>query len=351
MNSAKILIDKVILEAVQRINTGVSKTLTARRVDEIPPQSSRHLTDTRTRVSTLLEYSLSYEMNRMLENRYDESISNVLWNVFPDLIVRGPQRENLAGLEVKALHTAAEEKSANLSTPISLIRKGKDFLVILVWGWVEESIGEVVISYPHIHEVGIFDAWLIARMRDITWLINTGSRVEGIDISTPIIDHEAGGFKAEEGNLGKVMRIYLSSDTSPGLPYYQEVIAESERYENFKKKALYLGVCETSKDIARRLRGRFNVSEHEQLYPDIITFLGAIEFDGVKMEVLAGPKRGSNWINLLEPSGQNRWLIWFGRKLEWELMVRSPDGYKIALKGKKPDSALTKICEEINGVS
>lgn len=348
MENTKRLIDDVITEAVRRINTGVSKTLTARRVDEIPPQSSRHLTDTRTRVSTLLEYSLSYEMNRILENKHDESISNVLWNVFPDLIVRGPQRENLAGLEVKALHTAAEEKSANLSTPLSLIRKGKDFLVILVWGWTEENLGEVTISYPHIHEVGIFDAWLIARMRDITWLINTGSRVKGIDISTPIISDKARGFKAEEGNLGKVMRIYLTSNTSSELPYYPELTEEAERYEKFKKRALYLGVNETSKDIARKLGGEFNLYRHEQLYPDTITTLGTVDFDGGNMGVMAGSKSGSSWVNSTQISRQYGWIIWFGKKLEWELMVRNGSGYEKVLSGKKPDSALTQICEEIN---
>ena len=52
--------------AVERINQGISRQLTARRSIETPPRDSRHLTDTRTRVSTLLEYSLGYEMNGVL---------------------------------------------------------------------------------------------------------------------------------------------------------------------------------------------------------------------------------------------------------------------------------------------
>ncbi len=57
----KDILMPMILEAVTRINNGISKTLTARKTSEVPPQDTRHLTDTRARVSTLLEYSLSYE--------------------------------------------------------------------------------------------------------------------------------------------------------------------------------------------------------------------------------------------------------------------------------------------------
>ena len=210
----KEFLQSLIEEAVSRINTGISKTLTARKSSEIPPQDTRHLTDTRTRVSTLLEYSLSYELNHLLiEKKLQHSISNVLWNVFPDLILRDNCFNNVIGLEVKALHTAAEEKSANLHTPLPLIRKNLDFIVILAWGWTRSEEEGRDITYPHIHDVGLFDAWLIAKMRDITWLINSGERIKGIDISTPIISSDEGGVKAEEGNLGKLMRINLSDQT------------------------------------------------------------------------------------------------------------------------------------------
>ena len=192
----KKLLHSLILEAVTRINNGVSKTLTARHTSEVPPQNTRHLTDTRTRVSTLLEYSLSYELNGLLIEKGGQfSISNVLWNVFPDLVIRDQDFNNIMGLEVKALHSAAEEKSANLHTPLPLIRKQRDFIVILLWGWVRQSYGHADIMYPHVHDFDIFDAWLIAKMRDSTWLINSGDRIKGIDVSTPIISSDDDGFK------------------------------------------------------------------------------------------------------------------------------------------------------------
>jgi hypothetical protein len=81
--------EAVLREAIERINRGVSQTLTARLSTEKPPSDPRHLTDTRTRVSTLLEYSLAYELNQvLLKDGAGLSVSAVLWNVFPDLIVR-----------------------------------------------------------------------------------------------------------------------------------------------------------------------------------------------------------------------------------------------------------------------
>ena len=59
-------VQALLNKAVDRVNSGVSKTLTARQSSETPPLDPRHLTDTRTRVSTLLEYSLAYEMNHLL---------------------------------------------------------------------------------------------------------------------------------------------------------------------------------------------------------------------------------------------------------------------------------------------
>lgn len=343
----KVFLTSIITKAVDRINNGISKTLTARRTDEIPPQDPRHLTDTRTRVSTLLEYSLSYEMNYILqENGGNESISNVLWNVFPDLVVRNQQRENIMGLEVKALHTAAEEKSANLSTPLPLIRKGKDFIIIIIWGWVQESINNTSITYPHIHEVGIFDAWLIAKIRDITWLINTGDRVEGIDISTPILNQDETTFKAEEGNLGKLLRIHMSDKTSPNTPYFTEMSSEAKEYTYFTSKALYLGACETAKDICYSLDGEIELINGIDQYPEVITCIAIIQVGDNRVTVAAGPKRGKKWTQEFEIITPSDRLLHLGSKLQWEI-YSGKDGWVQASSGKKPDIELERICEEL----
>lgn len=338
----------LIKEAIEKINNGISKTLTARNSSEKPPQDTRHLTDTRTRVSTLLEYSLSYELNNILiEKNLGHTISNVLWNVFPDLVIRDSQFNNQFGLEIKALHSAAEEKSANLHTPLSLIRKEKDFIVILVWGWIRERDENTDITYPHIHNVGIFDAWLIAKMRDTTWLINNGDRVKGIDISTPIISSPDGGYKAEEGNLGKLMRIHLSNASSSELPHFSQMNSEAVEYDNFKRSIIHLGLLETSKDINNEIDGDLEIIEGTTEAPTQATVYASASLDDFKLHFVAGTKRvNTDWNDVVPGINTSDVIIHLGNKLDWKIFKYN-GSWKEVLNGKKPDIELGKICNAI----
>jgi len=341
-------LQKLILEAISRINNGISKTLTARKSSEIPPQDTRHLTDTRTRVSTLLEYSLSYELNHLLVERgTHHSVSNVLWNVFPDLVLRDSAFDNVMGLEVKALHTAAEEKSANLSTPLSLIRKGKDFIVILAWGWCRSQEGVIDITYPHIHDVGMFDAWLIAKMRDSTWLINSNGRVKGIDISTPVINSDMHSVKAEEGNLGKLMRIHMSDETSEHMPSFEEMLQEAEAYTEFKNRILMLGLNETIKDISEKAQCVLSIPEDIQSPPEIATVIGSADRLLGKIHYVTGTKRSNvSWETVIESLDDNDVIIQLGNKLDWKVIKKTEDWFIVSF-GKKPDIELEKIHQAI----
>lgn len=344
----KKLLHSLILEAVTRINNGVSKTLTARHTSEVPPQDTLHLTDTRTRVSTLLEYSLSYELNHLLiEQGGQFSISNVLWNVFPDLVIRDHDFNNIMGLEVKALHSAAEEKSANLHTPLPLIRKQRDFIVILLWGWVRHSYGHVDITYPHIHDFDIFDAWLIAKMRDSTWLINSGDRIKGIDISTPIISSDGGGFKAEEGNLGKLMRINMSNQTSSEMPFYEMMKNEAERYASFKNKILLLGLKETVKDISEKLGAEVSFVDNVTEPPKNIRVIGSSDVLGKIVFFVAGSKRANiSWSDAVPSLDNTSVLVHLGNKLDWKV-IKYNQNWSVIASGKKPEIELEKISSSI----
>lgn len=345
MQISKDAVVELVCDAVSRINNGVSKTLTARRDDESPPLDPRHLTDTRTRVSTLLEYSLSYEMNHILKERNEGfSISNVLWNVFPDLIVRDSARNNTMGLEIKALHTAAEEKSANLSTPLPLIRKARDFIVILIWGWSREPVNGTVITYPHIHDYRVFDAWLVAKFRDTTWLINNGNRVKGIDISTPIINGNNGEYKAEEGNLGKLMRINMSSDTSTELPYYEEMRTEATEYESFKGKTLALGIIETIKDICYVIDEEACIYANIETYPTQATLIATAQLNGRNIFFTAGPKNRNALAAAIGTTQPGDKTIHLGTKLDWTVFDAYEEWPEVGA-GNKPETALPQIRE------
>jgi hypothetical protein len=342
-------VQALLNKAVDRVNSGVSKTLTARRSSETPPLDSRHLTDTRTRVSTLLEYSLAYEMNHLLiEEGRGFSVSAVLWNVFPDLVVRDANRNPTIGLEVKALHTAAEEKSANLSTPLHVIKKGEDFVVILIWAWVRENLGSVSITYPHIHVAEVFDAYLLAQTRDYSWLFNQGGRIKGIDISTPIISSERrrDRFKAEEGNMGKLMRIELESRLPASTPNFAELRREAEKYLRFKHRALGLGLTETFREICDLQKATQFQCQPPLNYPTALTGLGHARLPNGSAFCLYA---GGNVAHLFRatpdqarhPSGSL--ALWLSSKLKWVIAKASGDSWKQIDTGNKPDTAYERI--------
>ena len=336
----------LLAEAVSRVNTGASTTLTARLSSEKPPRDSRHLTDTRTRVSTLLEYSIAYEMNEILSAEpLGLSVSSVLWNVFPDLLIRDKNRKPLLGLEVKALHTAAEEKSANLATPISIIGRDEDYLIVLIWGWTSAQKDGVSITYPHIHAVDVFDAWLLAKMRDYGWLVNHGNRIKGIDLCSPIINGDGNGYKAEEGNLGKLMRIGLPPDSPQGLADIDALKSEYARYESFLHLILALGLRETFADVCG-LDGAEPQEEYDfKRYPENCCVLGrAVRRDGQSLLLIAGPAQVS-WLNgeQLKEEHEGACCLWLGQKLNWIVYEKTKDGWLNKGAGDKPDSDLDAI--------
>ena len=341
----------LIGRAVERINEGVSKTLTARLQSETPPLDSRHLTDTRTRVSTLLEYALAYELNHLLiEEGEGRSASAVLWNVFPDLIIRDARRAPFIGLEVKALHTAAEEKSANLSTPLHVIKRGTDFVVIIIWAWRRENIDGVSITYPHIHAAELFDAYLLAQTRDYSWLYNQGNRIKGIDISTPLITPEeqpkGDQFKAEEGNMGKLMRISLEAQLPPATPGLAEMQAEAAQYERFKTRTLALGLTETFREICDLQRAGNIRCEPPEHYPDAIAELGRAELPG-RGTIFLFAGGGIAHFSRTPPNPaeypNGTAAVWLSSKLKWAILKVVEGAWVVVTTGDKPDTAYEKI--------
>ena len=341
----------LIGRAVERINNGVSKTLTARLQSEAPPLDPRHLTDTRTRVSTLLEYALAYELNHLLiEERKGRSASAVLWNVFPDLVIRDAQRVPFFGLEVKALHTAAEEKSANLSTPLHVIKRGIDFVAIIIWAWRRESIGGVSITYPHIHEAQLFDAYLLAQMRDYSWLFKKGKQRKGIDISTPLITPKkrpnSQRYKAEDNNIGKLLRIGLEAGLPAATPGLKAMQAEAVLYERFKTQALVLGLAETFREICDLQRAKDVECASLDEYPKLLKQIGSAVlkkrrsiylFAGGNIKSLSRTKPDS----AKYPVGTV--AFWLGAKLKWVALKVVGKSWKQVANGNKPDTAYEKI--------
>lgn len=345
MNYSRSEIEEICNEAQHRVNQGVARTLMARLASEEPPNDPRHLTDTRTRVSTLLEFALAYEANSIMDERGDgDFVSCVLWNVFPDLLIRNNRGDSEAGLEIKALHTAAEEKSANLSTPLSRIRSGKDFLVIMIWGWERDDCRGAEMRFPHIHFTEVFDAHMIARIRDYTWLLNHGGRTKGVDLATPFLSIEGsqGIFKSEEGNLGKLMRISFSENSSREWQDYESLKHEGDRFSAFQGRVLGKGLTEVFREVCFGLRAKDIHTSDVTAYPSEPTCLGNCSMEqggcltlwsGLRIQsVLAGAE-----------AAEGDAVLWLGPKLNWKVHTLTADGWIEIGAGNKAENSIREI--------
>jgi hypothetical protein len=336
-------IEELCESAQDRINSTTAKSLMARHAREEPPNDPRHLTDTRTRVSTLLEYSLAYELNDLLMERSDgQFISCVLWNVFPDLVIRNSAGDTIAGLEVKALHTAAEEKSANLATPVSRINASTDYLVVMIWGWERSDEDGREMRFPRIYFSEVFNAHAIARIRDYTWLSNQNDRIKGVDLATPIISqvNSEDQFKAEEGNLGKLMRIKLTPNASTSLKGYSDLRTEGDRLERFQNRILGSALIEVFKEVCYGL-GVSDISHTETAdYPQQSTLLasGRTKTEE-RLQLYAG--RTDQRSLPTEPDGTV--VLWLGRKLDWRVFKRQRGQWEMLGSGLKAETAISQI--------
>ncbi len=345
MSWSKTEVQELCSEAQDRVNQGVARTLMGRLASEEPPNDPRHLTDTRTRVSTLLEFAVAYEANSILSERDSGGfVSCVLWNVFPDLLIRNSSGDAEAGLEIKALHTAAEEKSANLSTPLSRIQAGKDFLVIMIWGWEREESRGVEMRFPRIYFTEIFDAHLIARIRDYTWLLNQNGRIKGVDINTPFLS-VAGStsvFKAEEGNLGKLMRISFSEKSSEAWQDYELLKEEGRKLSSFQDRVLGKGLTEVFREVCFGLRTRNLQTNDVTAYPSEPLRLGHCEMERGGSLALWGGLRIQAVLAEAEATEGDA-VIWLGPKLNWKVYFLTSDGWVEIGAGNKAENSIREI--------
>jgi hypothetical protein len=214
--------EKLLPIVVEKMNHVANRRLWALYGGERIPENESNLTDTRGRVSLLIEHTLVDVINSLLIESGEENLflSNVVANRFPDLEVRYPDGSLGLRFEVKALQATAEEKSANFSTLKKDIRPHTDYVVVFVWEWNEPERGSKFDwdRAPKILAAFALHASSLAKMRDDTWLgappPSIGNGVQGFDLLQAITSSQ-GRYKAEEGNLGKLMRVFDKSDPVP----------------------------------------------------------------------------------------------------------------------------------------
>lgn len=104
---------------MQRCIAAVNERYVLPMMSKLPserlPTNERNLTDARTRIGVLLEYSFAQVLQDILMSHGvdDFRLSYVIANRYPDLFIRDRNSQPRVRMEVKALQLASEEKSAN----------------------------------------------------------------------------------------------------------------------------------------------------------------------------------------------------------------------------------------------
>lgn len=219
---------------------------------DVVPTNQRNLTDVRTRMGVLLEYELAKAINALLPTavRAKLSLTYVIANKFPDLAFRGRDGSIGVRFEVKAIQAIAEEKSANFDTLVKDIRRGTDFVIVLVWEWCRSDT--CASKYPCVRHCAVLDAYQLAQMRDCYWLncppSNVGTARQGFDLCFGV-NCRASQFNREEGNYGKLMRIF-DRDFEQYLPEDTRRCSTLMSYYKFRDETIRLGLEHIGGEIA-----------------------------------------------------------------------------------------------------
>lgn len=346
--------DEILPNGIKRVNEGAFKLMSAKLPSEKLPTNQRNLTDARTRIGTLLEYTLAVEINNLLKQEYNlESydVGFVLANQYPDLVIRNERHEAVIRLEVKTIQGISEEKSANFDALVRNIRKNSDIVCVMLWEWEITNEKETVVEFPKIHEVYAFNAYDIARLRDEGWLgkITSDNGIKLIDISgvfVPTVQEGKVMHKEEEGNLGKLLRINSGANTVREL----EASYTPTDYTNFKKEVVSFGIEQITQvcfehfkgDDSNLVNGEFNVDEAN------LMGYAYRKLDNTHLIILGGNRQKRAQIKNLsqqianEKNIQELKVLVFNDKFDWDIYTYN-GSLKKEKDGNKPELAYSAI--------
>lgn len=264
LDTLDFLSDRFMPAIVACLNeTGTRRRMALYGGDRVP-ENERNLTDVRNRMSLLIEYKLAWIANDILEA---EGIDDVFWtnvvaNRFPDLEVRGLDGSRGIRVEVKCLEAVAEEKSANFDTLKKDINPDTDFVVVFLWEWFRDQASVIWDRAPKVLNAYVFHAASMAELRDYNWLncppSDLGDGLQGYDFRFAV-NCRNGVYNEEEGNYGKLMRIWPSGAIyDPGVsPIINRTI---DLYRTFEHDVIWSGFEVIANDVLTRF-GNGAISE------------------------------------------------------------------------------------------
>lgn len=341
----------VLPAVIRQMNEEMSIHQIAKLATELLPENERNLTDARTRIGVLLEYSLALYLDQYVTDLLGPGhrVGFVVAHKFPDLVTRDPDHRPVLRIEVKCIQWAAEEKSANLDALLRDIKPHHDLLCVLVWEWKDAKRGMSLIDYPHVYRGFVFDAYVIAKVRDWGWLNEPRpGRSNDIDVATAVVEKD-GSWKKEEKNLGKLMRIadpgalkqppldQFSDDSNVRayLEFKQRVIelAISQGYQRIVKKAGYtLGTPQAWSYADSPCRVGTAADAHGKTL--VIYFAPSLRLNKTKEAIVADLK--SLGINACR-------VVLLGVKFSWVLADYAEEVLTSMATGKKPGKLIQAL--------
>lgn len=249
--------DELLPRAVQRMNQHSLPVRLAVFDSDPLPSNQRNLTDVRTRVGNLLEWELGAAIGSELSPSTAEKLrlAFVVSNRFPDFEFRAADGHRGVRIEVKAVDLVAEEKAANFDTLIKDIRAGQDYVVTMLWRFHRPS--GAVFRHPIVECAIAMDAEHLAKMRDTYWLNTPPDSAinarQGFDLRYPV-NCSGNSFNKEEGNAGKLMRLFDSS-FAPLLPVDVKGCATLGHYFRLRELVIQGGFRVIAQRIGAAYRG------------------------------------------------------------------------------------------------
>ena len=219
----------VLPAAVREFNEVVAPARFSKRprAEEPLPLGRRQLSSYRTRLGTMLEYSLSSLIHRGLRSAGfdDHRLTFVSAHQYPDFIWRSADNRRIFRFEMKAVDAESDEHAARFDAPTNLIAPDQDVLLLLAWKWHSETKGE----YPVIFSTCCIAATELAHERDLR-LVKTGGRIDGDTVLVPS-SRIIGKMVPDPGNYGKLWRIIpkeriAKGQLSPGAQEFVRFLRE-----------------------------------------------------------------------------------------------------------------------------
>ena len=341
----KYLHCKLVRDAVDIMNNDTLPRAVPLYHGDLLPTNERNLTDVRTRIGVLLEYEFARAVSESLPPTVREhgiELTYVVANQFPDLAFRTKDGRIGIRFEMKAIQTIAEEKSANFATLIKDIRKDTDFVVVLLWEWRDHESENK--QYPHIDNFFVMDAYQLAQMRDCHWLNSPPSNLEearqGFDLTFAVNARSDDSFNQEEGNLGKLMRIF-DPDKTHWLPASVQQLT-LDTYRDFAEEAVRLGLYHIGWKIAKAATDGTKISDCS--IPDSTRICLLVEQNGSRLVILGDrliPTK-QQAIDAMAEHGADHALV-MNKGFTWKVLDRTGG---VVATGTKPAEASKWVAEK-----